>query len=116
MMPNVLEGSLKQPEGERENPVFDPKNWPICVFACLEIVRSRLVDGQNHYNATDIQSSGVLDGNTRYIWAVSGDGSSMRLTVEMDTFRGDATRKDGSVPMMECTTPSRVIDSFKWDA
>lgn len=110
----MLEGSLSQAEGGLGNPAFDPNKWPICVFACLEIVRSRLVDGQNHYNATDIQSSGVLDGNTRYIWAASGDGSVMRLTVELDTFRGDATRRDGAIGVSECRTPGEVINHFRW--
>lgn|GEM_PF-4855121 len=112
----MLEGSLKQPEGEASDPEFEPKNWPICVFACLEIVRSRLVDGSNHYNATDIHSSGVLVGNSRFIWAVSGDGQSMRLTVDSDTFRGDSKRRDGSVAMKDCTTPASVVAAFEWDA
>ena len=105
---------MNKPGGGPENPAFDPKTWPICVFACLEIVRSRLVDGQNHYNATDIHSSGVLHGGDRFIWAVSGDGATMRLTVERNTFRGDAIRRDGYVPMADCTTPAQVVTSFKW--
>lgn len=105
---------MSKPEGELENTAFDPKTWPICVFACLEIVRSRLVDGQNHYNATDIHSSGVLVGQNRFIWAISGDGASMRLTVEQDTFRGNATGRDGYVPIGECTTPAQVVASFRW--